>query len=144
MSALPAEATHTLYRLFDESGELLYVGITSNPERRLHHHKHTKPWWSEVATVTFENHPTGDDVAAAEADAIESERPRYNVRPGKRTDVRIFRVPGVGKRPMVMRTIRVPASLWDDAKACASEEGANISDIVRELVEDYVRRGGKR
>lgn len=47
----------------------------------------------------------------------------------------------VGKRPMVMRSIRVPLKLWESAKARADEEEKDISQVVRELLERYV---GKR
>lgn len=41
---------------------------------------------------------------------------------------------------MVMRSIRVPASLWDEAKARADERGESISDVVREALERYLRK----
>lgn len=54
----------------------------------------------------------------------------------------------VPKKPMVKRSFFIQEEVWEDAKRLASEDprpgGANISDIVRELVEDYVRRGGVR
>jgi hypothetical protein len=54
----------------------------------------------------------------------------------------------VPKTPMVKRTFYIQAETWEAAKALAAEDprpgGANISDIVRELVEGYVKRGGRR
>lgn len=54
----------------------------------------------------------------------------------------------VPKKPMVKRSFFIQEEIWEDAKRLASEDtrpgGANISDIVRELVEDYVKRGGRR
>lgn len=44
------------------------------------------------------------------------------------------------KPPMVMRSIRVPAKLWDAARAKAAEREENISDVIREALERYVRR----
>lgn len=52
-------------------------------------------------------------------------------------------VPTVGKPPMVMRNVRVPLKLWEAAKAKADEQGENISDVIREALERYVRRAGK-
>ena len=49
-------------------------------------------------------------------------------------------VPRVAKPPMVMRSIRVPLRLWNEAKAKADEREENISDVVREALERYVRR----
>lgn len=50
----------------------------------------------------------------------------------------------VGKKPMVKRTVFVPEKLWDEAKALADDAESNISTVVRELLERYVKRGGKR
>lgn len=52
----------------------------------------------------------------------------------------------VGKKAMVKRSVFVPKKLWDDAKtlADADPEGKNISIVVRELLERYVKRGGRR
>ena len=46
------------------------------------------------------------------------------------------------KPPMVMRSIRVPLKLWTAAKALADEREENISDVIREALERYVK--GKR
>jgi hypothetical protein len=45
----------------------------------------------------------------------------------------------VAKIPMVMRSIRVPAALWEEAKAKADERKESISDVVREALERYVK-----
>ena len=46
----------------------------------------------------------------------------------------------VAKPPMVMRAIRVPLRLWDEAKAKADEREENISDVIRRALERYVKR----
>jgi hypothetical protein len=38
-----------LYRLYDETGQLLYVGITTYPPKRFVEHERDKPWWPQVA-----------------------------------------------------------------------------------------------
>lgn len=48
-------------------------------------------------------------------------------------------LPRVTKPPMVMRSIRVPLRLWNEAKAKADEREENISDVIREALERYVR-----
>ena len=45
----------------------------------------------------------------------------------------------MAKPPMVMRAIRVPLRLWDEAKAKADEREENISDVIRAALERYVR-----
>ena len=47
----------------------------------------------------------------------------------------------VAKPPMVMRSIRVPLKLWTAAKALADEREENISDVVREALERYLKKG---
>lgn len=68
----------TLYRFFNKSNELLYVGITSNPFARMSGHASDKHWFAEVTHATFEHYPTRKAVDAAETRAIRSEYPKYN------------------------------------------------------------------
>jgi predicted GIY-YIG superfamily endonuclease len=70
----------TLYRLFDASGVLLYVGISGRWATRLAQHAARQGWWDEVAKVTREPFESREDALAAEAAAIKREHPRYNVR----------------------------------------------------------------
>lgn len=52
-------------------------------------------------------------------------------------------VSDVGKKPMVMRSIRVPLKLWEAAKARADAEERDISEVVRDLLARYARGVGK-
>jgi predicted GIY-YIG superfamily endonuclease len=73
-------AAHTaLYRLYDDSDALLYIGIAGNPGRRFEQHRRDKPWWGQVARITLEHHPTRDKALTAETEAIRTEHPRYNI-----------------------------------------------------------------
>ena len=54
------------------------------------------------------------------------------------TDVDTLR--RVAKPSMVMRSVRVPLKLWNAARAKADEREENISDVIREALERYVRR----
>ena len=49
----------------------------------------------------------------------------------------------VGKPTMVMRSIRVPARLWAAAREVADQREENISDVIRDALERYVKRGAK-
>ena len=71
---------HILYRLFDDSGTLLYVGITNDVRQRFAAHATTQPWWGEVADCRTEFFSTRTALDAAERVAIQSESPRYNKR----------------------------------------------------------------
>jgi hypothetical protein len=74
-----APTTTALYRLYDDAGALIYVGISNRWIRRVGRHAATKDWWREVATVTRQVWPSRAEALAAEALAIRTERPRYNV-----------------------------------------------------------------
>jgi predicted DNA binding CopG/RHH family protein len=37
-----------------------------------------------------------------------------------------------------LRAIRIPAPLWDAARTKASTEGRNVSDIIRELLAEWL------
>jgi hypothetical protein len=47
-------------------------------------------------------------------------------------------VGAVGKPNMVMRSLRVPLPLWEKAKDKCEAEDLNISDVVRELLAEWV------
>lgn len=68
-----------LYRCFDSSRVLLYIGVAGHVGRRLSQHEYMSPWHPEVESVTIE--PFGSRVLAlkAERHAIRRERPRHNV-----------------------------------------------------------------
>lgn len=70
---------HVLYRMFDPSGDLLYVGITMRPVDRLRAHSKDKNWWSEIATIRLETYPDQAALKEAERSAIRAESPRYNI-----------------------------------------------------------------
>ena len=57
--------------------------------------------------------------------------------PGVTPSVSVRRM---SKPPMVMRSHRFPAALYEAAKAKAEEREENISDVLREALERYVRR----
>lgn len=70
---------HVLYRLFTKDGALLYVGITDRGPRRWVEHARTKPWFGSVARFHIERFDTRAELEAREVEAIQAERPLYNV-----------------------------------------------------------------
>jgi predicted GIY-YIG superfamily endonuclease len=68
-----------LYRLLNDSGEILYIGITNSPENRLLQHKETKLWFHQAVYVDLEIYETREEALLAERKAIRSERPLYNI-----------------------------------------------------------------
>ncbi len=73
------EGDHMVYKLFDGSRGLLYIGITSRGPARLVEHHRRKPWFKYVETVEFERFETRSASARREAYLIERYAPLYNV-----------------------------------------------------------------
>lgn len=71
-----------LYRLYDATDRLLYVGVSVNIVERLRSHSHRcgQAWWPTVAYCTLERFPSGAAALAAEVHAIKSEGPIHNKR----------------------------------------------------------------
>lgn len=74
-----SQTPHALYRFYGDQGQLLYIGVTLDPGTRWKTHSKDKPWWSLVASITVEQHPSRGTVLRAERAAIIEEHPRYNV-----------------------------------------------------------------
>lgn len=73
-----------LYRLYDSTGTLLYVGVSLNVAQRMSQHRAVKPWWTDVARIELEHYDTRGRVLAAELAAIRAEAPLYNVQYAER------------------------------------------------------------
>lgn len=68
-----------LYRLHDEQGQLLYIGISTKPLSRWTQHSGDKEWWPEVAALSLDWFDSTTEARAMEAHAIRSEHPTHNV-----------------------------------------------------------------
>lgn len=77
-----ADRETTLYRCWDELGDLLYVGVTHDLTSRMKQHKYGTDWYPQVARITATAHPVRMAALVAEAQAIEAESPLHN-RPPK-------------------------------------------------------------
>ncbi len=73
------DETTILYRLYDSSGRLLYIGITFDWDVRESQHAQTKDWWPAVEEVEFMTYETRALAASAEREAIIEELPLHNV-----------------------------------------------------------------
>lgn len=70
---------HALYRFFDASDVLLYVGITVDLGARFKKHGGDKPWWGNVDRIGIDHFATRKEALDAERKAIKEERPLHNV-----------------------------------------------------------------
>ena len=67
-----------LYRHFDETGALLYVGISLSAITRLRQHRDRSVWFSQIKSITITQFETRADAKIAEKAAIQTEHPVYN------------------------------------------------------------------
>lgn len=68
-----------LYRAFCTHGGLLYVGITTDYQRRLRQHAFGSEWWGDTSRVTVARYRTRWAAARAERYVIEHQNPRHNI-----------------------------------------------------------------
>ena len=72
-------SAHYVYRVYDETGVLIYVGCTNHLFERLEFHA-SNAWWGHQAqravAKVYRDRPTA---LAAEREVISTERPRWNL-----------------------------------------------------------------
>lgn len=78
MSHRPDDEPTALYRLFDAADQLLYLGISFNPDVRWEQHQNEKHWAHQVVRRTVEWYPTRSAAEAAEERATEVENPLHD------------------------------------------------------------------
>jgi len=83
-SGLEHEVT-VVYRNFDATGNLLYVGVSRRPGARHAAHEKESPWYANVATTTYTRYRTRSEAHAEEARIIREERPLHNRNGGTRS-----------------------------------------------------------
>lgn len=79
--SLPETAIETqtsVYRYYDASGVLLYVGITGRADQRNTEHNKTKSWWHRVAHQSIEHFPSRAEAHAREVELIQRYMPPFN------------------------------------------------------------------
>lgn len=140
--ALDAVPT-AVYRFYNSSHVLLYVGITDSPAVRWRDHAKKKPWWSQVAERTLAWHPDRKAAAAEESVAIQTEEPLYNVagRPRERLPRnRNWRNWNSTKA----KAIRIGEGDWRDYKVvCDAEDTDRTKDLnehIRRRIKAFRRK----
>jgi hypothetical protein len=68
-----------VYRAFDAAGRLLYVGCSIELDARLRQHSQNAQWWLFKDRVVAVGYPTHQEALDAEAEAIATEHPRWNM-----------------------------------------------------------------
>ncbi|WP_329390222.1 GIY-YIG nuclease family protein [Streptomyces sp. NBC_01716] len=127
-----------LYRLFDESGALLYVGISHKPDVRWGQHSEQKAWWPAVAQRAVEWHETRSGAEKAELAAIATERPLHN-----KMGTPAYKIStSAGKSPT--RPIRVDLAEWGVFGEAANAVSSDRSAALRGFMDWYLHKPGSK
>ncbi|MGW4825473.1 hypothetical protein ACWEP4_43020 [Streptomyces sp. NPDC004227] len=125
-----------LYRLFDGSGQLLYIGISHKPDVRWGQHSEEKEWWPQVSRRDVEWHPTRAGAERAELAAIAAEKPLHN-----KVGTIAATVNAVGGKTPT-RPIRVDLGMWASFGKAAAEQGSDRSATLRAFMAWYLGEPG--
>lgn len=131
------ERTCWVYRLFAADGELVYVGKSVKPQRRIRAHRggahqtRSKEWMERVTRCELTPYRSEEMAAEAEAQAILAERPTEN---------REIPVPPSEKEKYVGRMqsglkVRCTRDELDHWHRLADTSGTSLSDLVRDLLQ---------
>jgi excinuclease UvrABC nuclease subunit len=79
-----ADGETAVYRIYDQDGSLLYVGMGRNPMNRWAAHAENHAWWPRAASFRVEWYATRKEAFDVELQAIRTEDPECNIhsRPG--------------------------------------------------------------
>lgn len=104
---------HVLYRMFDEDGVLLYVGITDDPVTRFRGHRGIKSWWNQVCTITLERYSSRQELEDAERVALAAGT-AHNVKhnPRARCNAETCAAQGHTPRSPVRRCAKCDEAAW--------------------------------
>jgi hypothetical protein len=82
---------HELYRWYDGSATLLYVGRSYSAMARAAAHASGSSWYDDATIMIKQRYPSLAELVKAERQAIKTERPKYNVAsvPGRKSTQRV-------------------------------------------------------
>lgn len=134
----------SVYRYFDSSGVLIYVGITGTATARNRQHNDDKEWWPWVAKQEIEHFPSRSEALGREKTLISQFRPPFNkVHNQHSAAIRTayvaarqagaFDTCGAGIVPMNQRRFSAPVSEadWDRGKVSVVVTGNDSPAIHR-------------
>jgi predicted GIY-YIG superfamily endonuclease len=100
-----------LYRHYDADGRLLYVGISLDAFSRLRQHNRDSKWAGQKVTMTTVPYQNRAAALAAEAEAIRTENPIYNVVGALCTE---YRAPKVKTTTLRAKKPKLWIASWHD------------------------------
>jgi excinuclease UvrABC nuclease subunit len=82
-----------IYFLYNDAGEVIYIGVSHKLSFRRYGHERYSPWWPEVASWRLVGPFPHRDAYLVERDFIRAHEPRYNIRHTSRYIERARRSP---------------------------------------------------
>lgn len=122
------------YRIDDEAGNILYVGMTYDVIQRIAQHS-SKPWFPTPPRIRVRRYPNRQAAATAEADLIAELRPLHNVRPFHYRATESRR-PTTGWRCHIATALRRARMTQAELARRLGEDPATISRIVNGRTKD--------
>ena len=132
-----------VYRHYDADDNLLYVGVSRNPQNRIDTHRKTAHWFNDSVRVEHEKYSDRESAIHAETAAIKSESPKWNVINNPLPpDVEVVkrRVVKSKVRPVVPEgcrrlTANIRRDLHLKLKIEAAKRGITAGKLIEELIE---------
>lgn len=123
----PSDGERTaLYRLYDASDQLLYVGIATDPKARWYRHASDKDWWGDVATREVEWFASREEASNAEITAIHKEKPTHNRTHNYTPSPLLSLLPLAADQPMRPRLKRIEK----DERSAAQRVAADLRALI--------------
>ena len=131
-----------VYRLYDDAGVLLYVGVTKDPDTRCKWHVARQPWGAEIARHEVIWLDDRVEAHRLETAVIASANPLHNVIRVPVDRETYFRNGGRGGRPATgqtpQRNIRVSDDIWSAALQRAKSQETTLTGVICSFLEWYV------
>jgi predicted GIY-YIG superfamily endonuclease len=138
-SAHLSESPHAVYRVYDLAGNLLYIGVSVDPDARFRNHKNRAEWTGKHHHHELTWYLNRADAEAAETAAIKAEHPKYNVQ--HNTGHSILPPPGDPARHQPIRqTVDLDQEHHRFLKEFAVQCGPGVSgaQVLRTLLDELM------
>ena len=76
---LDASVPAAVYFVYNDTGDVVYIGVTYDPYARIRNHANTAPWRSEIAEWSADWYLNRRDAEYVELILISEQQPIYNV-----------------------------------------------------------------
>ena len=69
-----------VYQIYNNKGDAIYIGVSVNPNTRLHTHLRKKEWAEEVSTININWYESELEAIKNESMLVFNLKPKYNIR----------------------------------------------------------------